>query len=243
MKTTKRLTRGLLGAAVLATLATAAPATASAAEPTDEQIRAALVDMAQGTYDQADIDLIMNQTRYPDLAETTPDPRPEALTIENKEVKYLTTGPQPAPGSDEAVNEDTSDEVTLPADPDDAARSSMGIQSTAWKWVEVTYTRKSLLGFTLYKYHHKVNFQYNGSRVTAWGSRSDWFTNEDDVFVRGARIENWKTGVPASSARSHMKRHVQLCAAGSIGCYANLYPWVTTKVKGNGTYTYTGAAG
>jgi len=245
VKVRNRLARGLLGAVALTTLATTAPATASAAEPTDAQIKAALVDMAQGTYDQADIDLIMNQTKYPELAATTPDPRPSALTVDKSEVKYLTTGtgPQPAPGSDDALNEDPSDEVTLPAEPDGTARSAMAAQSTAWKWVEVTYTRRSLLGATLYKYHHKVNFQYNGTKVTSWGGRSDRFSNEDDFFVKGAREENWKTGVPASSAKSHMKRHAQLCAAGSIGCYANLYPWITISIKGTGSYTYTGSAG
>jgi hypothetical protein len=120
--------------------------------------------------------------------------------------------------------------------------ASAAAASTAWKWVDVWYSHKSLLGSTIYRYHTYVKFQYNGTKVTAWGTRYDYLSNEQDIVQLGDRILNQKTGVPASSATSTMKRHVELCVI-SYGCYANLYPYIKIKVKGNGSYTYSGSGG
>jgi hypothetical protein len=52
----------------------------------------------------------------------------------------------------------------------------------------------------IYKYHHKARFKYNGPKVTAWGSRSDYTSNEQDVVQVGERMRNEKSRVPATSA-------------------------------------------
>ncbi|MFG2437861.1 hypothetical protein [Streptomyces sp. NPDC048508] len=108
--------------------------------------------------------------------------------------------------------------------------------------MKVTYTHKSLVGSTIYKYVHKVHFQYGGGKVRAWGSRSDDTTNEQDVVNVHDRTANSKSGVPATAATSYMKRHITLDLP-LYGTYAHLYPWIKIKVKGTGGYSYSGSSG
>lgn len=227
----------------------------------DPAVTAALQRIQDGTWTDADAELIAG---IPELAATTADPRVAPKTTV-EEIDYVvlpdgtmesvgTTGLNDAdaqaaetesglrkliavtPGADTSVT----DVQELPAEPDDGTNSAFSarVASGKWKWSHVTVTNYSYLGSVIYKYHHKAQFKYNGSKVTAWGSRYDYTSNEQDVVQVGDRMANQKSAVPATSATSYMKRRIDLCAP-VYGCYATNYPWSKIKVRGTGKTSFT----
>lgn len=241
----------------LAALSATAPA-AHAAETPDPAVAAALQRIQNGTWTNADAELIGS---VPELAATTPDPRVAPQTaVEEIEYVVLPDGTVEATAtaglsSADAAAAQTSaglkkllgpqgdstvgDAVEVPEEPE-AVASTAGVRAAAgrWKWAHVTVTNRSYLGSVIYKYHHKAHFKYDGSKVTAWGSRSDYTSNEQDVVQVGDRARNEKSRVPAKSATSLMKRRIDLCAP-VYGCYATNYPWSKIKVKGSGGTSFT----
>ncbi|WP_307625017.1 hypothetical protein [Streptomyces turgidiscabies] len=244
----------------VAALSVTAPSAHAAGTP-DPAVVAALQRIQNGTWTNADAELIRG---VPELAATTPDPR-VAPTVTVEEIQYVvlpdgtmestsTTGlsdaDAAAAGTSDGLRQlvtpesgaDTSvgDLVELPEEGTSSTAPARGVRAASgkWKWSHVTVTAHSYFGTVIYKWHRKAQFRYDGSKVTQWGSRSDSTSNEQDVVQVGARLENQKSRVPASSATSFMKRRIDLCAP-AYGCYATNYPWAKIKMKGNGTTSFT----
>ncbi|MEV3973918.1 hypothetical protein AB0K68_38275 [Streptomyces sp. NPDC050698] len=254
----KNVVKSAVVLSAVAALSTTAPA-AHAAESPDPAVVAALQRIENGTWTNADAELIGS---VPQLAATTPDPRvaPKTTveeieyvilpdgTLESTATTGLTDADAAAAGTSNGLkrlladqgDSSASDVVELPEEPEASAAASAGLRAAAgrWKWTHVTVTNYSYMGKVIYKYHHKARFRYDGSKVTAWGSRSDYTSNEQDVVQVGDRMRNEKSRVPAKSATSLMKRRIDLCAP-VYGCYATNYPWSKIKVKGSGGTSFT----
>jgi len=108
-------------------------------------------------------------------------------------------------------------------------------------YVNVGFTKKSLLGDTIYKWQHRVVYCRDGVNVTRWQARYDYLSKSSAVvYLRELSAHQAGTGSPA--AWSHLQRHIEYCVA-QVGCYANTYPWSKITVYGGGGSRYTGSAG
>ncbi|MGW4699428.1 hypothetical protein [Streptomyces sp. NPDC004285] len=115
------------------------------------------------------------------------------------------------------------------------------VASGTWRLAKVTETNYSYLGNVIYRYVHYANFKYSGGKVTAWGTRGDYLSNEASTVDDQGRIANTATKLSASTAYSYMKHKVALVAP-LYGTYAINYPWVKIKMTGYGATSFTGAA-
>ena len=108
-------------------------------------------------------------------------------------------------------------------------------------WADVWYTQKSLTGHVMYVWHHKVVYCRDGSRVTRFQNRYDYWTNTSGVvYVRALEV-NQAGGINTNAAWSHLQRNIEYCVV-RYGCYASAHPWSIVTVHGNGTYSYRGAS-
>jgi len=109
-------------------------------------------------------------------------------------------------------------------------------------WVDVWYQKTSVLGNSIYRWHHYVRYCRNGSKVTSWQNRYDYVTDtQTGVYVRELEV-NQQWGIGTNSAVSHLQRHLEFCIA-RYGCYENHHPWSKVTVHGNGTSSFTGSTG
>ncbi|MFD5894113.1 hypothetical protein [Streptomyces sp. NPDC060366] len=264
--TWRRARVGIVGCASLALLTLPSPAYA-----TDEaDVAAALSRMSAGTNTQADCDLvaqnapeiaatvpcIVNGNQVFKLGSQPLDPKEESAVLDyriNALGEYeipdtlLTADEAKAVVLDFIGGGDASnaDEVIVPEEPEGGLSSPEEFSTRAatgtWRATHVTYTNYSYTGSVIYKYHHKANFQYSGGKVRAWGSRSDYTSNESSVVDVQNRLTNTKTSLPASTAYSTMKRKIVLKVP-IYGEYASNYPWIKIKMTGSGGTSFTGAA-
>lgn len=236
--------------AATAACVTLLPAGLANADELDPAVSAALQRISDGTWTEADTELISS---IPELAAVTPDPRraPE-VQVSELEYKLDPQGNPVSPANGEPIPAETwaeftpsatadtsrADEVTTPAESDGPTVSPM-ITGGTWKNTHVAHTHRSLTGATIYKYHHYARFNYGGGKVRAWGSRWDDVTNiSSGIYVENRRIVNSKSGVPASSGTSYMKRRIDHCIM-KYGCYTATYPWIKTKVYGTGKTSFS----
>ncbi|MGY4906793.1 hypothetical protein [Streptomyces sp. 900116325] len=237
----------IVAAAALAV--TLAP-TAQAAAPTDAQISAALKRHGDGTWTQADVNLIRS---IPSLAAVVQDvTRPEEVTTNSATFTADGQAVSPANGEPLSVEElakimpGDGAELSVPgevvttapeADVDPAGGGiSPMITGGKWKMTHITHTHRSYSGAIIFAYHTYAQFNYGGGKVRAWGQRYDDFTDDDvvaQVKVTPKRLVDTKSGTPANSGSSMMKREVDLCVL-KYGCYATLHPWAKVKVYGTG---------
>lgn len=190
-----------------------------------QSIDSAIARVDAGTYTQNDLTLLRND---PEWGPIVPDPEQHGIVRVESGLGDgdTTTGDKALASSD--------------ADSTLAARSSNCTAASAVaRWVDVWYTKKSLLGFTLYRYHQKVGYCTNRGIVTKWRYRYDYVTDADSVIYVREQLVNQKNGAGTSSAWSHMQRHIEYCVV-KYGCYANTYPWSKITVRGDGSYSYTG---
>ena len=126
----------------------------------------------------------------------------------------------------------------------DAASSDLvaARASTCGHWVDVWFRKRSLLGDTLYKWHHRVVYCRTARRVTHWQNRYDYRTAASSIVQVRERTTNQQGGIGTSAAWSHLQRHLEFCVV-KYGCYASLYPWSRITVYGAGGYDYTGDNG
>jgi len=115
------------------------------------------------------------------------------------------------------------------------------IDACGW-WVDVGYRKRSLLGFTLYVFHHYLQYCLSGSAVASWQARYDYLTNVDSVIYQREQVPNQQAGLGSYTAWSHIGRHLEYCVI-RYGCYANTYPWSKIWVNAGGYYWRTGSAG
>lgn len=107
-------------------------------------------------------------------------------------------------------------------------------------WYNVWYKHYSLLGSTIYEWHHKIVYcRVWNSAITRWQVRSDYMQYAQSIVNVGALTANWQYGIGQMQAHSFRQRHVELCMF-KYGCYANLYPRSELWVGAVGRYGYTG---
>ncbi|MEV7558956.1 hypothetical protein [Streptomyces sp. NPDC089795] len=257
----KRNSRVFSAASVVvsaAALAVTLAPSAQAATPTDAEITAALQRHNDGTWTQADVDLVRS---VPELAAIVPDvTRPQEITT--KSVQFSADGTavdaangeplseaqlaEVMPGPDAQIS-NPGEAVTTPAETEAApGAGGFGVRITggSWKMTHITHTHRSYTGDVIFKYHTYAKFNYAGGKVRAWGERYDDFTNENSsviqVKIGTKRITDTKSATPASSATSKMKREVDLCVL-KYGCYATLHPWAQVRVYGTGSTKIDGS--
>jgi hypothetical protein len=161
------------------------------------------------------------------------------LSMESADTKALV---QSWAGGDSS----NTDLVQIPAEQEGTTTTSSPAKATAsgpdrapaaaaasgtWRMAKVTVTN----------YSHYANYQYNGSKVVAWGSRGDYTSNESSVVDVRERMSNTRTALPASPAYTYMKRKIALTAP-VYGEYSINYPWIRIRLNGNGTTSFTYAA-
>jgi hypothetical protein len=120
-------------------------------------------------------------------------------------------------------------------------RAQAAAAATCGRWVDVWYRRRSLLGSTIYVWHHRVEYCSTPAAVTRWQTRYDYLTNVAAVIYVRERVVDTQTGLGTVNASSHLQRHLEYCIV-KYGCYANSYPWARITVHPGGTYTSTGAS-
>jgi hypothetical protein len=125
----------------------------------------------------------------------------------------------------------------------EAARSSSNaaVAGALTTWVNVSYRQRSLLGTTIYRWHHYVEFRRTGTAVTGWITRYDFLTDTDFVIEMNALEVDRAGATGGASSWSHMQRHLQYCIL-KYGCYSNNHPWSRIVVRGDDSYSYSGAA-
>ncbi|MGV9785821.1 hypothetical protein ACWEIK_00930 [Streptomyces sp. NPDC004673] len=248
---TSRISAVASAVVAAAALAITLAPSAQAATPTDAQITAALQRHNDGTWTQADVDLIRS---VPELAAVVEDvTRPQEVTTNS--VMFTDSGQPVGPANGEPLTAEQLAEimpgpnaqlsvpgevVTTPAETDVEPGTngiSPRITGGTWKMTHITYTHRSYSGDIIFRYHTYARFNYGGGKVRAWGERYDDFTNESSsvmqVKIGAKRITDTKSATPANSASSKMKREVDLCVL-KYGCYATLHPWAQVKVYGSG---------
>jgi hypothetical protein len=128
---------------------------------------------------------------------------------------------------------------------DGSCPSGSAKELNGWTW-----TKKSLLGSTQYKWHFTMTYCRNGDafngRITKILGRSDWLTDVDfnvetkDLVANTTFISDGQNNY----GTARRERHLVLCVGGSWGCYAHLYPHATLTAHGwLNTFEYTGTAG
>ncbi|MGI5239361.1 hypothetical protein [Dactylosporangium sp. CA-139066] len=178
---------------------------AFADDPADPAVAAALARINDGTYTQADIDLIKTD---PVLADEVPDPSTNLAAMD-------------------VSGGDASPVYTIDA-------------TSCWH-VTVTVRRRSLLGSTLYKWHHYVEWcgTSSGKKVTKWRQRYDYVTNASSVvYVRELNAESHSSTPVYNVATSFRQRHIEYCVV-KYGCYTSHYPHSKIWVYWWGGYAYT----
>ncbi|MFJ4337521.1 hypothetical protein [Streptomyces sp. NPDC088915] len=256
----RRVGRLVVAAAAVALTAGAVP-TAQAAGTADPEVAAALQRIADASGSIADCKLVYE--RDPALSEQIPCPWVN-MGADGPEVAYQTLNYNILPDG----TYDNLDDVTMNSTetkalvsswtnggntstgdlvevPEEGASGGTGFSTRVaagrWKLAKVTETNYSYLGSVIYRYVHYANFKYAGGKVTAWGTRGDYLSNESSVVDDQGRIANTATKLSASTAYSYMKHKIALVAP-VYGTYAYNYPWVKIKMTGSGATSFTGAA-
>jgi hypothetical protein len=109
-------------------------------------------------------------------------------------------------------------------------------------WVDAYAQLNALTGGSLYRYHHRVGYCRNGSVVTRWQSRQDYFSNIDPSFVIKDREDNRNYGIGTNYAESYMSHEIDQCIF-KYGCIYYHHPHIHIVVHGDGTYSYGTNAG
>ena len=122
-----------------------------------------------------------------------------------------------------------------------AARTSRRLGSCNW-WYRAWFRKRSLLGSTLYVYHHKVVYCRTRSRITRVQARPDWWTDPDSVAYWRRLSDNQLYGTGSGRVYTKKQRHIEFCLV-RYGCYQNFYPWIGLTVRANGDHSYRGSAG
>jgi hypothetical protein len=161
-------------------------------------------------------------------------------TWSDSDLAYIRTDPaiagQVADPRDEGVSGAESGRTTTAS-----ASTRRRAGSCNW-WYRAWFRKRSLLGTTLYVYHHKAVYCRTRSRITKLQARPDWWTDPDSVAYWRRLTDNQVYGTGTARVYSKKQRHIEFCIA-RYGCYQNFYPWVGLTVRANGNHTYRGSAG
>lgn len=212
----------LVSLTILALLLPTTAGTAFAQPDSSSELLSAMRNVSSGKYSDADMELLK---RHPEAARIVPDPNPE----NDKRGVTLSAG----------AEKSVLGKLLAPGQPTTPPEFSA---SGCW-WAEVWFSKKSTLGNTLYKWHHRIEWCGNDtSAVTSWGNRLDYITEVDPVIYQRDLKTDWTTGTGTYTAESFRQRHLEYCAL-RVGCYANTYPWSQITAWYDGYYGYEGSAG
>lgn len=176
------------------------------------QMQSSITAVGNGTWTQADLDYIMQD---PAIADQIIDPRPS--------------------GVESGVTEGV-DESYAEAGPPEPTVTYCGAYLDVW------YTHKSLLGSTIYTWHHKVvYFRIPNQRVTKWQARFDFLGYHQSIVHVEELVADTQWGIGTFTAHSYKQRHIELCVL-KYGCYADLYPHSQLNVNANAGTSYSGGA-
>ncbi|MFI6318768.1 DNRLRE domain-containing protein [Nonomuraea sp. NPDC050556] len=154
--------------------------------------------------------------KYPEIAAAIIDPKKDAVGFED-EPETIDTEP-------------TTSSAPAGAQMLAAAATSKCRVTNRWQ------TKHSLLGEILYKYHTRVQWCYNGTKVTKIPSTNHYFDTVSGVMRQesGGFLKIYN--VSAATKEVHSQRIISNCA-GYYGCFATQYPWNRVKVNAKGTVT------
>jgi hypothetical protein len=117
---------------------------------------------------------------------------------------------------------------------------SSGVLSGGCMVYQIERSGLNSLGDKLWSYFQKINWCYDGSKITS-KTRLRW----GEVYYPGwqfaGHIGNLEQGgVNQWSYRAWTQGEFKLCLGGDIGCVQYKYPWIDMTVYGDGSYTGTG---
>lgn len=192
------------------------------------KMEAAIKRVNNGNWTKADLAYIKSK---PNIAKYIPDPRRSASTSGSKAGVYSRSN---------LATRDTFD-----GGDDGGTMNSGGDGSCAnnliKRWYMAWFRRKSLLGDTIYKYHHRVNFCTGGGIIRKFMNRYDYISDAQSIINLRERVLNQRGGVWQPKSWSKMQRRIEYCVPVG-GCYATTYPWVLLKIAYYGKRGYDGHA-
>jgi hypothetical protein len=101
-------------------------------------------------------------------------------------------------------------------------------------WRDVWVTRKTLLGFTAYRFHQYLRWCYDYRNVTVIQNRYPYISHNDGTnYFRRLTADN-HSPVPGREVYSYMQGHMENCVL-KYGCISSTYPWAKIWARNNGT--------
>lgn len=185
-------------------------------------INSALERIAAGSWDQKDLSFI---EKWPDLAAQVQDPR--------QQVEFDTTiSPRPIRGAGEFS--------------DIKARVLSSNCKEVHGWIALPSLFKAYIGDSfgtiLYKWHHRVRFCYNGTKVTSI-TRENFATEVDAHFIRmGGLVANNVSPVPETRVVSLYQRVFENYVPFVGKVVSTTSPMIRIVVRGDGTWSARGSA-
>ena len=128
------------------------------------------------------------------------------------------------------------EEVIVTEDPPADSRNA------GCRTVDVARVGKSVLGFTVYKFHHVKRWCWDYPRVTR-STSSAYISNVDPnwdykgVISATGGYYTWCCGVVTSGHQALRQGRVDNCPLFVLPCIRREYPWVKIWGRGDGTYT------
>ncbi|MFY1634561.1 hypothetical protein ACN27F_15000 [Solwaraspora sp. WMMB335] len=194
-------------------LAVANPAVAAAVKPSDAEIRASLSRISNGTWSEADIDLLK---QVPEVGRLVPDPRdPGTLTA------------MPA----------------QPITPSDAIRSDFGTQAincwNQWSYVE----QNDIFGSRIYRFNIETDWCYDTvsynlvrvDRAVGYISHVAW-----GIYHRGWQVDSFGVRSNPKSGWHDKRANIEYCVGGNVGCYTATYPYINIELGSTaGSYPWS----
>lgn len=100
------------------------------------------------------------------------------------------------------------------------------------------------LGQTLFSYFQKIDWCYDGSKITNTPTRTRWGEVYVPLWSYDGHIGNSESGgINQSSYEAWTQGEFKLCAGGDIGCIWHKYPWIDMTVYGDGTHSASSSVG
>jgi len=114
---------------------------------------------------------------------------------------------------------------------------------TKCRSVEKTYLKKTLLGFTAYKWYHFSEYCWSAGKITSWQQNRDRTSDVNAAFSVEGIVERYTSSVNRRSSFAYIQRKITNCVA-KYGCIATFHPWSRTTADGiTGKDSEQGSAG
>ncbi|MFV2085283.1 hypothetical protein [Micromonospora sp. LOL_021] len=194
-------------------LATASPAGAATAKPSDAEVRASLSRVSDGTWSETDIALLK---QVPEVGRLVPDPRdPGTLTA------------MPA------------HQIT----PSATVRSDFGTQAiNCWSQLSYV-EKKDIFGSRIYRFNVETDWCYDTvsynlvrvDRAVGYISHATW-----GIYHRGWQVDSFGVRSIPKSGWHDKRANVEYCVGGNVGCYTTTYPYIDIELGSTaGSYPWS----